>query len=126
MRTVLVLNRDQMGSGDAELGRKILITCLRKLPKFEGLEAIVLYNGGVKLATKTSPAATELNWISLLATRAIGLFSPACPSGGVSITVPSGIVVRMFPSGRVVITVPSGSTRVTVPSGRVVMMVPSV
>jgi sulfur relay (sulfurtransferase) complex TusBCD TusD component (DsrE family) len=64
MRTVIVLNRDQMGHGDADLGVKILGTCLRKLGRFEGLKAIVLYNAGVKLATKVSPVATELNILS--------------------------------------------------------------
>jgi len=61
MKTVFVLNRDEMGSGDSALGRKILGTCLRKLTAFTGLEAVVMYNGGVRLATKQSPVAVELN-----------------------------------------------------------------
>ncbi len=60
MRTVVVLNRDQMGHGDAALGMKILGTCLRKLGHFKGLEAVLLYNAGVRLATKVSPVAVEL------------------------------------------------------------------
>lgn len=60
MTTVVVINQAQMGSGDEQLGRKILATCLRKLYVFPGLEAVVLYNGGVKLATKGSSVATEL------------------------------------------------------------------
>ena len=60
MKTVIVINEDQMGRGDRELGRKILGACLRKLPSFKGLEAIVLYNAGVKLAVKDSPLAGEL------------------------------------------------------------------
>ena len=60
MKTVLVINRDQMGEGDRELGRKILGTCLRKLPAFDRLEAIVLYNSGVKLAVKDSELAGVL------------------------------------------------------------------
>ena len=60
MATVIVLNKAQMGSGDDQLGRKILTTCLRKLSAFQDLEAIVLYNAGVKLATKGSPVAQEL------------------------------------------------------------------
>ena len=72
MKTVLVLNNDQMGHGDAELGRKILGTCLRKTMRIPGLEAVVLYNAGVKLATKDSPFAPELsqlheNGVDLLA-----------------------------------------------------------
>lgn len=60
MAAVIVINKDQMGSGDKELGMKILGTCLRKLVNFPELEAIVLYNGGVKLCTASSPVATEL------------------------------------------------------------------
>ncbi len=61
MKTVLVLNNDQMGHGDADLGQKILGTCLRKLTHFAGLEAVVLYNAGIKLAAKNSPHAAELH-----------------------------------------------------------------
>ncbi len=61
MRTVLVLNNDQMGHGDADLGHKILGACLRKLTRFAGLRAVVLYNGGIKLAAKNSPHAVELH-----------------------------------------------------------------
>ncbi len=60
MATVIVLNKAQMGHGDVELGRKILATCLRKLPAFPNLEAIVFYNAGVKLGTKDSFVAEEL------------------------------------------------------------------
>lgn len=61
MKTVIVLNRDQLGEGDAELGRKALTTCLRKLITFENsLEAILFYNSGVKLTAKDSYVAVEL------------------------------------------------------------------
>jgi intracellular sulfur oxidation DsrE/DsrF family protein len=60
MKTVVVLADSQMGRGDEVLGHKILGTCLRKLAKLDGLEAIVLYNLGVHLATKGSPVAVEL------------------------------------------------------------------
>ena len=61
MSTVIVLNRDSMGHGDEALGKKILPTFLRKLVAFgDKLEAIVLYNSGVKLAAKDSPVAVEL------------------------------------------------------------------
>jgi len=61
MGTVLVLNNDQMGGGDRELGRKLLATCLRKLPNSGDLEAIVLYNTGARLAVKDSYVAVELS-----------------------------------------------------------------
>ncbi|MFH1418791.1 MAG: DsrE family protein [Planctomycetota bacterium] len=60
MATVIVINKPQMGSGDEELGRKILGTCLSKLANFPDLEAIVLYNGGVSLAAEGSFVAAEL------------------------------------------------------------------
>jgi len=60
MPTVIILNRDQMGDGDADLGRKILTTCLRKIVAIQDLDAIVLYNAGVKLAAKDSHVAVEL------------------------------------------------------------------
>lgn len=61
MATVIVINQAQMGSGDEQLGRKILGTCLRKLVSFAGLDAIVLYNSAVTLATKGSFVAAELS-----------------------------------------------------------------
>jgi hypothetical protein len=60
MRTVVVINNDQMGQGGRELGRRILGACLRKLLPLEGLEAVVLYNAGVKLGVKDSELAADL------------------------------------------------------------------
>jgi intracellular sulfur oxidation DsrE/DsrF family protein len=60
MKTVLVLNNDQMGQGDEVLGRKILATFLRKSPVMKNLTAIVFYNRGVKLVVDGSPVLTEL------------------------------------------------------------------
>ena len=60
MGTVFVINNDQMGHGDRELGQKLLGTCLKKLGRFQNLEAIILYNTGARLATKDSFVVTEL------------------------------------------------------------------
>jgi intracellular sulfur oxidation DsrE/DsrF family protein len=60
MKTVLVLNNDQMGQGDKTLGQKILATFLRKSPVMKNLTAIVFYNNGVKLVVAGSPVLTEL------------------------------------------------------------------
>ena len=60
MKTVIIINNNHMGHDDRELGRKILGACLRKLPASGDLEAIVLYNSGVKLAVKGSELAGEL------------------------------------------------------------------
>ena len=72
MKMVLVINNEQMGGGDAELGRKLLGTALRKLARFDELETIILYNAGVRLATRDSFVAVELgllreNGVSILA-----------------------------------------------------------
>ena len=64
MSTMIILNNDQMGVGDAGLGRKVLGNCLKKLGAFTDLEAIALYNAGVKLAAKDSPVATELHLLN--------------------------------------------------------------
>jgi hypothetical protein len=64
MPTVVILNRDQLGDGDSDLGRKILTTCLRKIVAIQDLEAIVLYNAGVKLAARNSPVAVELGQLN--------------------------------------------------------------
>mgnify|MGYP000045518996 CR=1 FL=1 len=60
MKTVVVLNQDQMGHGDRALGQKILATFLRKSLALGSLRAIVLYNSGVRLVTKDSPVLAEL------------------------------------------------------------------
>jgi hypothetical protein len=70
MRTVVVLNQDQMGHGDRELGQRILATFLRKAIALDGLDAIVLYNSGVRLLAQDSPVRTEL---TLLAERGVDL-----------------------------------------------------
>ena len=63
MNTVIVLNHDQMGYGDAELGQKILGTFLRKLPSLREVSAIALYNSGVKLLAEDSPILSELTML---------------------------------------------------------------
>jgi len=60
MRTVVILNQDQMGHGDRALGQKILATFLRKAIALPGFEAIVLYNTGVRLVAADSPVLAEL------------------------------------------------------------------
>ena len=61
MKTVLALGHDGMGHGDKELGYRILKTFLQKSVSLNKLEAIVLFNSGVKLAAKDSPVAAELH-----------------------------------------------------------------
>jgi intracellular sulfur oxidation DsrE/DsrF family protein len=60
MKTVIVLNNDQMGQGDKVLGQKILATFLRKSPAMKNVTGIVFYNSGVRLVTTGSPVLSEL------------------------------------------------------------------
>lgn len=57
MDNVIILNHDQMGHGDPELGQKLLNSFLGEMSRRDGLTAIVLYNSGVKLLAKGSPFA---------------------------------------------------------------------
>jgi len=60
MATLVTFNRDQMGEGDRDLGRRILANFLRKVIAISDLEAIAFYNSGVLLAGRESPVAAEL------------------------------------------------------------------
>ncbi|MGD2017796.1 MAG: sulfurtransferase-like selenium metabolism protein YedF [Planctomycetota bacterium] len=60
MKTVIVISRDQMGAGDADLGARILKTFLQKTGVLQGLEALLFYNAGVKLVGPDSPVRGEL------------------------------------------------------------------
>lgn len=60
MRTIVVLNKDQMGGGAPDLGQRLLKTFLQKARALRGLKAIVLYNSGVRLLASGSPVLAEL------------------------------------------------------------------
>lgn len=61
MKTVVIVNQDQMGSGDAQLGRRLLQTFLTKAPRaLRELEAIVFYNSGVRCLVEGSEMAAPL------------------------------------------------------------------
>ncbi|MBI5864641.1 MAG: DsrE family protein [Planctomycetes bacterium] len=60
MRTVIALGHDGMGHGDAELGRKILGTFLKKSTAIREITGVVFFNSGVKLVAEGSPVLVEL------------------------------------------------------------------
>ncbi|MCW8141921.1 MAG: DsrE family protein [Planctomycetota bacterium] len=60
MTTVVIIPSDGMGRGDDALGQKILASFLGKAGALEGLAAVCLYNGGVKLLVEGSPALQGL------------------------------------------------------------------
>ncbi len=60
-RTVLVLDAPTLGRGDDDLGTLLVVNFLRTLAfQDEVPEAILGYNGGVKLAQRGSPAIPML------------------------------------------------------------------
>lgn len=59
--TFLYLSSDQMGTGDAELGRRLLVAFLRELHDAgETIDVIGCVNHGVFLTTENGPAAKIL------------------------------------------------------------------
>jgi selenium metabolism protein YedF len=70
---VVVINRDQMGAGDVDLGQRILQAFFAKaVTGLPGLNAMLFYNAGVKLLVEGSPclqalAALESGGIDLIA-----------------------------------------------------------
>ena len=72
MRTVILLNQDQMGHGDTALGQKILGTFLKKSIALPDFGAIVFFNAGVKLVAEGSPVLAELRLAFGLLRDALG------------------------------------------------------
>jgi len=63
--TILIVNADTMGRGDDGLGAKLLGNFFRTLVTLEPKpEAIVFYNGAVKLLGAGSPALDELHGLN--------------------------------------------------------------
>ena len=60
MKTIVILNRAQMGHGAQELGQRILKTFLQKTIALQDLDAVVMFNEGVKLTGADSPVRGEL------------------------------------------------------------------
>ncbi len=72
MKTVVVVNSEGMGHGDAALGARILQTLLNKASALRGLEALLFYNAGVKLLAEGSSvlpvlSVLEENGVELIA-----------------------------------------------------------
>ncbi len=62
MATVVIMNNDGMGHGDAALGKQLLSSLLAKLRRsVPDVEAICFYNAGVKLLAAGSPALQPLS-----------------------------------------------------------------
>ncbi len=67
---VVCIKGELMGEGDPELGRTLMETFLDALKLQEKLPThVILYNGGVKLATKTTPTCQSLAELEELGIR---------------------------------------------------------
>jgi selenium metabolism protein YedF len=71
-RTVVAVTSERMGSGDDELGTKLMISFFRTLVMLEPVpSAVVFYNAGVKMAQDDSPV---LDHIRELADRGTSIY----------------------------------------------------
>ncbi|SKA71222.1 sulfurtransferase-like selenium metabolism protein YedF [Desulfobaculum bizertense] len=60
-KVTVFIQRDTLGSGDDELGSKLMLNFLSTLPEFgDELWRVVLVNGGVKLTTEENPCCEKL------------------------------------------------------------------
>jgi selenium metabolism protein YedF len=72
MNKVVVINSDKMGTGNDELGTRLLGNFLKALIGAEKKpKKLVLYNAGVKLATKGSPVLESLHSLENLGVEII-------------------------------------------------------
>lgn len=60
MKTVVV-NSEGMGQGDAALARRLMIPFLEQLRRHDHVDALILYNAGVKLAAEGSDLVPSLS-----------------------------------------------------------------
>jgi selenium metabolism protein YedF len=72
MERVIVINSDQMGEGDEELGRRLIANFLKTLVSAEKKpKMLVFYNSGVKLAAKDSSVLETLQSLENLGVQII-------------------------------------------------------
>jgi selenium metabolism protein YedF len=70
--TVVAVTSEKMGSGDDELGTKLMVSFFRTLVMLEPVpDAVVFYNAGVKMATDDSPV---LDHIRELAEKGVSIY----------------------------------------------------
>lgn len=64
MKEVIIINRDTMGSGSQELGKRLIIAFVKKLWASPiKPEAIIFYNGAVKLLTSAGGCLEALHFL---------------------------------------------------------------
>ena len=72
MPSTFIIGSDMMGSGNRELGQKILGSFLRKVADHANPVNIIFYNTGVQLLARPSPFLAD---ISLLAEKGVELIA---------------------------------------------------
>jgi selenium metabolism protein YedF len=92
---VVCIKGELMGDGDPELGRVLMETFLDNLKLQEQLPShVVLYNGGVKLAMKSSPSCSSLAELEELGTR-IMLCGSCIDHYGIQFDIGVGMISNM-------------------------------
>lgn len=92
---VVCIKGELMGHGDPELGKVLMETFVDNLKLQEQLPShVVLYNGGVKLAMKSSPSCSSLAELEELGTR-IMLCGTCVDHYGIQLDIGVGMISNM-------------------------------
>jgi len=92
---VVCIKGELMGNGDPELGKVLMDTFVDNLKLQEQLPShVVLYNGGVKLAMKSSPVCSSLAELEELGTR-IMLCGTCIDHYGIQFDIGVGMISNM-------------------------------
>jgi selenium metabolism protein YedF len=95
-KTVVAVTSDRMGSGDDELGTKLMVSFFRTLVMLEPApSAMVFYNTGVKMALDDSPVLEHIRELSEKGT-AIYLCTTCINHFGIRDRLPAGSFSDMY------------------------------
>ncbi len=95
-KTVVAVTSDRMGSGDDELGTKLMVSFFRTLVLLEPAPAaVVFYNAGVKMAMDDSPVLDHIRELSEKGT-AIYLCTTCINHFGIRDRLPAGSFSDMY------------------------------
>lgn len=93
---VVCIKGEHMGEGDPELGRILMETFVENLKLQEQLPThVILYNGGVKFALKSSPMCSSLAELEELGTR-IMLCGTCVDHYGIQMDIGVGMISNMI------------------------------
>ena len=93
---VVCIKGEHMGDGDPELGRVLMETFVENLKLQQQLPThVVLYNGGVKFALKSSPVCSALSELEELGTRVM-LCGTCVDHYGIQMDIGVGMISNMI------------------------------